>query len=85
MTTSTILPTPHGVDTGDAPRAASFGSLLRRAARAVWLALEASGQARAMRELRALHGHWDIGDSEFIGRVRDGSAFLGSPIGSPHR
>ena len=85
MSTSSILPAPCVGDDRDAPRATAFGSRLKRVGHSVWRALEASGQARAMRELRALHGHPEIGDAEFARRVRDGSAFLGSPVGSPHR
>jgi hypothetical protein len=85
MNTSSILPAPHGADAGGTPQAASaLGSRFRRAGLAIWRALEASGQARALRELRLLHGHWETSDPEFARKVRDGSVFLSAPT-HPHR
>ena len=84
MHTSSILPTPHGVETGSATQVASaLGSRIRRAGLAVWRALEASGEARAWRELRTMQGRWEISDPEFARQVRDGSVF-GTPA-HPHR
>ena len=84
MHTSSILPTPHGVETGSATQAASaLGSRIRRAGLAVWRALEASGEARAWRELRTMQGRWENSDPEFARQVRDGSV-LGTPA-HPHR
>jgi len=83
MHTSSILPTPHGVETGATQAASALGSRLRRAGLAVWRALEASGEARALRELRSMHGRWEISDPEFARRVREGSVF-GTPA-HPHR
>jgi len=84
MHTSSILPTPHGVETERATQAASaLGSRLRRAGLAVWRALEASGEARALRELRSMHGRWDLGNPEFARQVRNGTVF-GTPA-HPHR
>lgn len=79
MLTSSILPTPTGVDAA-APGGSARQSSLRRAVLAVWRALEASGHARAARELRALHGHWEISDPEFVRKVRDGNAFTEARI-----
>ena len=76
MHTSSILPTPIGVEIAAAPPGGSARqSSFRGAGLAVWRALEASGHARAIRELRALHGHWEISDPEFARKVRDGNAF----------
>lgn len=84
MHTSSILPTPHGVETGGTTHPASaFGARLRQAGLAIWRALEASGEARALRELRSMQGRWEIGNPEFARQVRDGSVF-GTPA-HPHR
>jgi hypothetical protein len=84
MHTSSILPTPHGVETEGAAQAASaLRSRLRRTGLAIWRALVASGEARALRELRSMHGRWEIGNPEFARQVRDGTVF-GTPA-HPHR
>ncbi len=80
MQTTSILPSPLGVDSDGAAQATSaLGSRVRRVGAAIWRAMEASGQARAMRELRALHGHWELGDADFARRLRDGSLFSSAP------
>ena len=83
MHTSSILPAPRDVETDGTTHAASAsGALLRRAGLAIWRALEASGEARALRELRSMHGRWELSNPEFAGQVRDGSVF-GTPA-HPH-
>ena len=84
MNTSTILPAPRGIDTGTPQAPSVAGSRLHRAGLAIWRALEASGEARALRELRLLHGRWELSDPEFARQVRDGSVFRGAPAHS-HR
>ena len=84
MHPSSILPTPHGLDTARVPQHGStLRSRLRRAGLAIWRALEASGHARAMRELRFIHGQWEISDPELARQLRSGSAFPGSQAESP--
>ena len=84
MHTSSILPTPHGVETGRTTHAVSASrAWLHRAGLAIWRALEASGEARALRELRSMHGRWELSNPEFARQVRDGSVF-GAPA-HPHR
>ncbi len=84
MHTSSILPPSHGIETERTTRAASaLGSRLRRAGLTIWRALEASGEARALRELRTMHGRWELSNPEFARQLRDGSVF-GAPA-HPHR
>ena len=79
MSTSSILPTASlGGASGTSHRPADLRARFKRAGLAVWHALEASGHARAMRELRALHGHWEISDPELARELREGHAFLRS-------
>ena len=85
MNTSSILPAPHGIDSAGTPPAASvLGSRFKRAGLAIWRALEASGEARALRALRMLHGCWELSDPEFARQARDGSVFPRAPA-HPHR
>ncbi len=73
MHPSSILPTPHGLDTAHVPQhGANLRSRLRRAGLAIWRALEASGNDRAMRELRFLQGQWEISDPELARQLLTG-------------
>jgi hypothetical protein len=66
---SSILPTPHGLDNAGAGQRPSA---LKRAGLAIWRALEASGHGRALRELDALRGQWEISDPELAQQLAHG-------------
>ena len=77
MNTTTFAPSAHGVDAGLATRhTAALLALARRSGLAVWRGLEAYGRAKAQRELRDLHDHWETSDPQLAQRLRAANAFL---------
>jgi hypothetical protein len=85
MSTTSILPSAPAAGTPRTPQAAAtWRSRFRRAGLALWRGLEASGQARAERELRALHDRWELSDPARARQVRDAREFLVAQR-TPHR
>jgi hypothetical protein len=77
MTTSTFAPLALDAGSAGAPqRTTALRSRLQRAGLAIWRTLEASGRARAMRELRQLHDGWGVSDENMAEHVRAAHAYL---------
>jgi hypothetical protein len=75
MNSTFLLPDGHAAGTAT-DRLAGLTASLRRAGLAVWRALEESGHARAMRELRNLHDRWEVSDPGRAKQMSDAGAFL---------
>jgi hypothetical protein len=69
-TTAQRLPFPVALF----PAAHAVGDTLRRAARAVWAALEAQGQARARRELLSIASRLESSRPDMAARIRRAAA-----------
>ena len=85
MTTTSTLRSVPFAGTARSPRhIAAWRARFTRAGFALWRSLEAFGQARAERELRTLHGRWELSDPERAQAARDAHGFLVS-LRTPHR